>query len=391
MKNTSKILNFVLAAALIVLAVRVTLLKGDKTGNNSEKIMEILMTRTSVRSYTERKVEPEKIEQLLRAAMAAPTAGNKQPWAFIVVTEKEILEKLGGRLPHAKMTANAPLAIIACGDLNKGFNGEAQDFWIQDVSAAIENLLIAAHTLDLGAVWTGVFPMSERVTDVKSILSLPENVIPLAVIPIGYPDAESKPKDKWNPSNIHYNGWNNDQTTDIKQEVNSNGKWTKQDIMKMTFNPFTVFSRDWFALTAGEKDNMNTMTISWGGMGTIWGKERPVVTVYVDRSRHTHLFMENNEYFTLTAFPEQYREKLLYIGTHSGRNEDKIKVADLEVKYTDLGNPAFEQGRMIIECKKLYGALFNPEGFGEVAKQEYSKRDLHSVYIGEVINIWTKE
>ena len=173
--------------------------------------------------------------------------------------------------------------------------------------------------------------MSERVTDVKSILSLPENVIPLAVIPIGYPDAESKPKDKWNPSNIHYNGWNNDQTTDIKQEVNSNGKWTKQDIMKMTFNPFTVFSRDWFALTAGEKDNMNTMTISWGGMGTIWGKERPVVTVYVDRSRHTHQFMENNEYFTLTAFPEQYREKLLYIGTHSGRNEDKIKVADLVI------------------------------------------------------------
>ena len=205
MKNISQILNLLLAAALVILSVKILFQDKNNNSNNDKTAdaMEVIMTRTSVRSYTDKKVEPDKIESMLRAAMAAPTAGNKQPWAFIVVTEKDILNKLGDILPHAKMTSNAPLAIVCCGDISKGFEGEAMDFWVQDVSASIENLLLAAHSLDLGAVWTGVYPMSQRVTDVSDILSLPSNIIPVAVIPIGYPNGETAPKDKWNPENIH--------------------------------------------------------------------------------------------------------------------------------------------------------------------------------------------
>ena len=114
MKNISQILNLLLAAALVILSVKILFQDKNNNSNNDKTAdaMEVIMTRTSVRSYTDKKVEPDKIESMLRAAMAAPTAGNKQPWAFIVVTEKDILNKLGDILPHAKMTSNAPLAIV---------------------------------------------------------------------------------------------------------------------------------------------------------------------------------------------------------------------------------------------------------------------------------------
>ena len=105
------------------------------------------MSRTSIRRYTEKKVEPEKIELLLKAAMAAPSAANRQPWSFIVVTEKNVLQQLADTLPYAKMTAEAPLAIIVCGNMDKTLEGEAHNYWVQDVSASIENLLLAAHAL----------------------------------------------------------------------------------------------------------------------------------------------------------------------------------------------------------------------------------------------------
>lgn len=169
--------------------------------------LENIMTRTSVRQYVADKTIPrDTIELLLRAAMAAPTAVNKQPWQFIVIDNRESLDSLAQVLPYAKMLEHASIAIVPCGDLSKAFEGEPE-YWIQDVSAATENLLLAAHSLGLGAVWTGVYPTKERVEAVSQRLNLPSNVIPLAVVPIGYPDGQHTPKDKWNPEAIHFNQW----------------------------------------------------------------------------------------------------------------------------------------------------------------------------------------
>lgn len=212
MRNLSEILNLLLATALLVLTVKITLGNTSKSSPETETQMkqnsiEVLMTRTSVRNFTDRAVEPEKVEQLLRAAMAAPTAGNKQPWSFIVVNDKDLLEKIGETLPYAKMTSSAPLAIIACGDLSKAYSGIEAEYWIQDVSAASENILLAAHTLGLGAVWTGVYPVRDRINAVRDLLQLPESIVPLNVIPIGYPAKTTTPKEKWKEENVHYNGF----------------------------------------------------------------------------------------------------------------------------------------------------------------------------------------
>ena len=211
MKNISQILNVLLAAALVILAIKITLLDNGKsqveTKVETADALDVIMTRASVRSYTDQPVEKDKVEKMLKAAMAAPTARNQQPWAFVVVDSREILDELAETLPHAKMAAQAPLAIVACGDLTKSLSGIAQEYWVQDVSAAIENLLLAAHAMELGAVWTGVYPIPERVNDVVQVLSLPEHIIPLAVIPIGYPAGEVQPKDKWKPENVKYNKW----------------------------------------------------------------------------------------------------------------------------------------------------------------------------------------
>lgn len=166
-----------------------------------------IYARTSIRSFLPQKVEEEKIEQLLRAAMAAPTAGNKQPWDFVVIKERKTLDTLAAVLPYAQMTKEAPLAIVVCGNLEKALSGEAAEYWVQDASAATENLLLAAQDLGLGAVWTGVYPISERVKLVQGILQLPQHILPLNVIPIGYPAENPLPKDKWKPANIHYEHW----------------------------------------------------------------------------------------------------------------------------------------------------------------------------------------
>lgn len=176
--------------------------------DSSAAALEAIFTRTSVRSYDpDRAVSPDTVETLLRAAMSAPTAVNKQPWAFVVLDNREALDSLAEVLPYAKMLNHAPLAIVVCGDMGKALEGTARDFWIQDASAATENLLIAAHALGLGAVWTGVYPDSERVEAVKNRLGLPSAIIPLCVVPVGYPEGEQTPKDKWNPGAIHYNRW----------------------------------------------------------------------------------------------------------------------------------------------------------------------------------------
>lgn len=166
-----------------------------------------IMTRTSVRDYTDTPVTDEQIETILKAAMSAPTAMNKQPWAFIVIKDRATLTAISDSIPTMKMAKKAPLAIVVCGDMTKTLDGEGHDYWIQDVSAATENLLLATHAQGLGAVWCGVYPASGRVALISDLLKLPDEIIPLAFVPIGEPAVKNEPKDKWNPAKIHNDKW----------------------------------------------------------------------------------------------------------------------------------------------------------------------------------------
>ena len=166
-----------------------------------------IMTRVSVREFTGGKISAEQIDTLLRAAMAAPSAINRQPWAFIVVTDETIIAQLGEALPYSRCSNHPACAIIPCGDLSKAIEGEMGAFWINDVSAATENLLLAAHAMGLGAVWTGLHPDMKRATMVQQLLGLPEHIIPLCVVPVGVPAEHPAIKDKYIPENIHYNKW----------------------------------------------------------------------------------------------------------------------------------------------------------------------------------------
>lgn len=204
-----------MAIALVVLSVKIAFFSKEKAPatagagsvDTASAVVDNLMTRTSIRAYQQQPVEDEKIETLLRAAMAAPSAGNKQPWTFVVIKDKETLENIAARFRTAGMVKNAPVAIVVCGDMEKTFPEDGLDYWVEDTSAATENLLLAAHGIGLGAVWCGIYPMRERVAYLKELLGLPENIVPLNVVPVGYPAEDPAPKDKWKPELIHYEKW----------------------------------------------------------------------------------------------------------------------------------------------------------------------------------------
>ena len=156
--------------------------EAQKSDSYKNSALENIATRTSVRSYLHKPVDATTIEQLLRAGMAAPTAVNRQPWHFVVVTDRAQLAALAKANPHAGMLMKAPLAIVVCGDMKKALDGEAREFWVQDCSAATENILLAANALGLGAVWTGTYPDRKRCEAVSAVLKLPDHLIPLNTI-----------------------------------------------------------------------------------------------------------------------------------------------------------------------------------------------------------------
>lgn len=213
LQNKSVVLNIVLAIVVVVLSVRlasdkVTVDKSadaQQSVNAEQAVLDNIATRTSIRDYEARPVEKEKIEKMLRAAMAAPTAMNKQPWHFVVVDQRNVLDALAGANPYAKMLKKAPLAIVVCGNTDKMIEGGGRDFWIQDASAATENLLLAAHAMGLGAVWTGAYPSEERCISISKVLSLSDNLIPLNMIVVGYPAEQPQPKQKFKEENVSYN------------------------------------------------------------------------------------------------------------------------------------------------------------------------------------------
>jgi len=156
-------------------------------------------------------------------------------------------------------------------------------------------------------------------------------------------------------------------------------------------NPIELFDQKWALVTAGVPGNVNTMTISWGSLGELWGKS--AVTVYVSNSRYTHKFMEENDHFTIAFFPEEYRGALQYLGSHSGRDGDKISASGLTLDWLESGLPSFREANMVIEARKIYGYPFDEKGFGDVPAQLYGSgaMGVHSVYVGEIEHVWIEE
>ncbi len=164
--------------------------------------LEAIFTRRSIRKFKSTSLNQEQTETLLKAAMFAPSAGNGQPWEFVVITSQEGRDKVAQIHPYAQMAKTAPLCILVCGDTQK--SKYAEMFWQQDCSAAVQNILLAAHAMGLGSVWTGIYPVQERVSEFTTAFNLPQNVYPLGCIVIGYPDQELPKAERYNPSAIHY-------------------------------------------------------------------------------------------------------------------------------------------------------------------------------------------
>ncbi len=169
-------------------------------------VLSVIHNRKSVRHFTGQAVAKEDLSTILKAGMAAPTAVNKQPWSFVVVTDRKDLDALAVVLPYAKMLDQAGAAIVVCAIPHQAFEGSAE-FAIIDSTCASENILLAAEALGLGALWTAVYPDEGRIKAVRDILNIPPEVIPLNVIPVGHPTGEDKPKDKYKLENIHWGKW----------------------------------------------------------------------------------------------------------------------------------------------------------------------------------------
>jgi len=168
------------------------------------ELIDGIFTRRSIRRYTNKELSQNQIDTLLKAGMYAPSARNQQPWHFIVVSKRELLNAISEVHPYAQMLKEAQLAIIVCGDekleLSKGY-------WVVDCSAATQNILLAAHGIGLGAVWLGLHPREERKKDIKNLIKLPDHVQPLSLISVGYPNEEKDDPQRFKPERIHYNTW----------------------------------------------------------------------------------------------------------------------------------------------------------------------------------------
>ncbi|MGD0057354.1 MAG: nitroreductase family protein [Methanomassiliicoccales archaeon] len=166
--------------------------------------MEAILSRRSVRKYTSEPVSEDAVKELLRAAMSAPSAGNERPWHFVVIRDRKTMGEIQKFHPFARMLDEAPVAILVCGDQNLEKHG---GFWVQDCSAATENILIAAQSMGLGAVWLGLYPIRERVEGIQRLVGIPENVTPLSLVSIGHPAEKRAASDRYDESRVHKETW----------------------------------------------------------------------------------------------------------------------------------------------------------------------------------------
>jgi len=166
--------------------------------------MEAILSRRSIRRYTDKPVSDEVVKELLEAAMSAPSAGNEQPWHFVVIRDRQILNEIPKIHPYSGMLKEAPLGILICGDESlQKYKG----YWVQDCSAATENLLIAINAKGLGGVWLGVYPIEDRVIGIRKLLGMPESVIPFSLISLGYPAEQKTSSNRYDESRVHHDKW----------------------------------------------------------------------------------------------------------------------------------------------------------------------------------------
>jgi len=164
-----------------------------------------VLERRSIRKFLDTPVPEEHITTLLKAGMSAPSAGNERPWHFVVIRERSILDAVANFHPYARMMTQAPVAILVCGDPELE---RSKGFWVEDCSAAAENILVEAQEIGLGSVWLGIHPREDRVANMRRLIArMPEHVIPFALLPVGYPAEAKRPSDRWDETRVHYGLW----------------------------------------------------------------------------------------------------------------------------------------------------------------------------------------
>lgn len=201
-----KMKNFSVSIIIVVFFLPVWSDAFAEKEENMSDALSVIHNRKSVRSFTGQSVDKDMLDKLIRAGMAAPTAVNRQPWAFVAVTDRKTLDTLAAGLPYAKMLDKAGAAVIVCAVLEKAHD-QRMEFAVIDSTCASENILLAAEALGLGAVWTAAYPYKERMDVVRKALHIPQAIIPLNVIPVGHPTGTEKPKDKYKPENVHWEKW----------------------------------------------------------------------------------------------------------------------------------------------------------------------------------------
>ncbi|MCQ2129884.1 MAG: nitroreductase family protein [Bacteroidales bacterium] len=204
------------AAALVAAAAACSCSNAPVAADGGNAAVENMMSRKSVRSFTDQKLTPEQIETLLRCAMAAPSGSNIQPWSFVVLQDKSRYEKIFEGNFNLRVFNQAAAVFVLCADTTvtrQPRDGQGAPVtmpngtWRDDMGAVTENLLLAAESMGLGAVWTAGYPYKDRYMTVKKELGLPDNVLPYCMVPVGYPAGDDQPKDKWKPERIHYENW----------------------------------------------------------------------------------------------------------------------------------------------------------------------------------------
>ena len=176
-----------------------------------------------------------------------------------------------------------------------------------------------------------------------------------------------------------------------KQEQSKTNELQLIDVKDLEDNAVSLFADNWFVVTAGDENDFNQMTISWGALGQIWG--HPSATIYIRNTRHTYPYLNDNKYFTLCAFDEEHRDKVSFIGSKSGRDVNKVEATGLTPKTTKLGSIYYDEARLVIECEKVYSSEIIPENIltEEGRKMYDGNDDTHRMFIGKIVNVWEKK
>jgi nitroreductase len=168
------------------------------------ELFEAIHGRRSIRQFVAGTVDDATVRKILAAAMSAPSAGNEQPWHFLVIRDRAILSALSASHPYAEMVQHASLAVLVCADMK---SVKHKDYWPADCAAASQNILLSVHALGLGSVWVGVYPREARITEIRRVIPLPDDIIPFCLLPIGIPGEAKSPEDRYNPGRTHEDRW----------------------------------------------------------------------------------------------------------------------------------------------------------------------------------------